>query len=132
MLKALITIVITISLVIGAIMLSNNFAYMEHGDAKFVYDTTSVNDSMVAKIHQFLLAENAYQNNSGELFLLKQTDTGMWMIKFPVYQGGDVAPDKLKEVERLAKALQANILNGQPVEVHITNASYQGVQFFKI
>ena len=132
MLKTLSIAIITISLVVMAIVMNNNFGYMQHGDAKFVYDTTSVNDAMAQKIHHFLLEKNRYQGQSGELFLIKQTDAGDWMLKFPVYQGGDVAPEVTSELARFAKELQKHILNGEPLEVHITNASYQGVQFFKI
>jgi len=132
MLKGLMVTVISISLVVAAIVLSNDFDYIQHGEAKFVYDTTSVNEEMAQQIHQFLLDKNIYQGKTGELFLLKQTDAGQWMLKFPVYQGGDVAPQLMRELEVFAKDLQKQVLNGAPLEVHITNAGYQGVQYFEV
>jgi hypothetical protein len=132
MLKGLMIAAITITLVITTIVLNNDFDYIQHGDAKFVYDTTSVNDEMAQTIHQFLLDKNSYQGQTGELFLLKQTETGKWLVKFPVYQGGDLAPQLMRELEVFAKDLQKQVLNGAPLEVHITNAGYQGVQYFEV
>ena len=42
---------------------------------------------MAQTIHQFLLDKNSYQGKTGELFLLKQTDAGQWMLKFQFIKG---------------------------------------------
>ena len=118
--------------VVTAIALNNDFSYMHHGEAKFVYDTNSVDETLVQNIHQYLLAENVYENKSGELFLLKKAPAGIWLLKFPVYQGSDAPPELLAEIEKFARGLKRALLNNEPLEIHITNASYQSVSFFKV
>lgn len=129
MYKALI--VVVIAAVFAVVVFSNSLAYMEHGNAKFVYDSKSVDNTIVSQIHQYLIDNTVYQNHTGELFLIKKSDD-VWLVKFPVYQGGDVPSDVLKAAEQLSRNLQQNFLNNEPLEIHITNASYQSVQFFKI
>lgn len=123
---------IIVSAVVMAILYNNNFAYKHHGDVTFVYDTTSVNDAKVERIHQFLVENNLYDGKSGELFLLKQSGKGEWVLKFPIYQGVEISPQVMNEVETFANSLKMHIFEGAPIEVHITNSGYQGVQFFKI
>ncbi|CAH9054839.1 hypothetical protein PSECIP111951_02678 [Pseudoalteromonas holothuriae] len=121
-----------IAFVVAAIYLNNNFNYIQHGDAKFVYDESSIDNALAQQIHQYLLNNNAYKDKTGEIFLLKKTPSDTWIIKYPVYQGGDIAPKLLKEIETLSQGLKEQVLNNETLEVHITNVGYQSVQFFKI
>ena len=121
-----------IAFVVAAIALNNNFNSMHHGDASFVYDASHVDDALAQQVHQHLIDVNAYTGKSGEVLMLKKTPAGVWVIKFPVYQGGDVHPELLKELEAMSLNLQKAVLNNEPLEVHITNAGYQSVQFFRV
>lgn len=132
MLKAILVFVSVIVFVVGAIVLSNNFSSLHHGDASFVYETSSVDESVAGQVHQYLIDHNVYEGLQGEVLLLKKDKAGVWVAKFPVYKGGDVAPEILKDIEKLSLGIKQAVLNNAPFEIHITNSGYQSVQFFKI
>lgn len=121
-----------IAFVVGAFMFSNNFESLEHGDAKFVYDASTVDINVANQVHNFLIEEEVYERQTGEILLLKKTKAGVWVAKFPVYQGGEIAPQVLKNIEKLSIDIKQTVLNNEPLEVHITNAGYQSVQFFRV
>lgn len=121
-----------IAFVVAAIALNNNFTSIHHGEASFVYDASSIDETVAQKVHQHLIDENAYAGKSGEVLMLKKTQEGVWVVKFPVYQGGDVPSKLLQELEIMSLNLQKAVLNNEPLEVHITNAGYQSVQFFRV
>jgi hypothetical protein len=124
--------VAVIAFVVGAFMLSNNFDSLEHGEAKFVFDTSTVDTAVANQLHQFLIEEAIYDDKTGDVLLLKKSKAGVWVAKFPVYQGGEISPLVLKNIEKLSIDIKQNVLNNEPLEVHITNAGYQSVQFFRV
>ncbi|MFY8299788.1 hypothetical protein AAEU28_13560 [Pseudoalteromonas sp. SS15] len=132
MIKAILVFVSVIVFVVGAIVLSNNFSNLQHGDASFVYETSSVDKSIAEQVHQYLIDQKVYDGLQGEVLLLKKNKAGVWVAKFPVYQGGDVAPEVLKDLQTLSLGIKQSVLNNEPLEIHITNSGYQSVQFFKI
>ncbi len=132
MIKAILVFVSIIVFVLGAIILSNNFSNLKYGDASFVYEISSVDKSIEEQVHQYLIDQKVYEGLQGEVMLLKRSKAGVWIAKFPVYQGGDVAPEVLKDLQNLSLGIMRSVLNNEPLEIHITNSGYQSVQFFKI
>ena len=118
--------------VIATIMLNNNFEQFEHNNAVFVFDASHIETTKAKQIHNFLINQKAYDGKTGDVLLLTKTKAGVWVIKFPVYQGGEVSKKVLERVQSLALNIKQSMLNNEPVEIHITNSGYQSVQFFKI
>lgn len=132
MFKGVLVFISVIVFVVGAILLSNNFSNFQHGNASFVYETSSVDKAVAEQVHQYLIDKKIYEGTKGEVMLLKKNKAGVWVAKFPVYKGGDVAPKVLKGLQDLSLGIKRSVLNNEPLEIHITNSGYQSVQFFKI
>ncbi|ALO44224.1 hypothetical protein [Pseudoalteromonas phenolica] len=132
MIKTILVFISIIVFVVGAIVLSNNFSNLQHGNASFVYETSSVDKPIAEQVHQYLIDQKVYEGLQGEVMLLKKNKAGVWVAKFPVYKGGDVAPEVLKDLQMLSLGIKKSVLNNEPLEIHITNSGYQSVQFFKI
>lgn len=118
--------------VIAAVVLNNNFEQFEHNNAVFVYDASHVDTTKAKQVHDFLINQQVYDGRTGDVLLLTKTKTGVWVIKFPVYQGGEVPKQVLEQVQALTLNIKQGVLNNEPVEIHITNSGYQSVQFFKV
>ncbi|TMO66282.1 hypothetical protein CWC18_03545 [Pseudoalteromonas aurantia] len=49
-----------ITFVIAAIALNNNFTSIHHSEASFVYDASSIDETVAQQVHQHLIDENVY------------------------------------------------------------------------